>query len=147
MRVAQLVHELLPQCRAALFEQLGAGPQRGARGPVATSPAAEPCEDRYDRDRGLGHAGARPLPASRVLAGEQSRPDESLQSVGEDVRGDPLDRVGLQLSEVAEVSEDDVAEDEQAPAIANTSMAALIGHSDLGPFASLIVLAIYNHLT
>jgi hypothetical protein len=39
--VAKLVHELLPERGAALFEQLGASVQRGARGPLAKSPAAE----------------------------------------------------------------------------------------------------------
>jgi len=36
-------------------------------------------------DRGFGQAVARPLAGSRVLTGEQSRLDESLESVGEDI--------------------------------------------------------------
>ena len=54
MRVAQFVHELLPERGAALFEQLGANAQRGARGPVAKSPAAELREHGYELDRGFG---------------------------------------------------------------------------------------------
>jgi hypothetical protein len=116
--VAKFVHELFPERWAALFEQLGANAQCGTRGPVAKSPAAEVREHGYELNRGFGQAVARPLAGSRVLTSEQSRLDESLESVGENIGGDTLDRVGLQLSEVAAVSEDDVAEDEQAPAIA-----------------------------
>ena len=82
MRVAKLAHELLPERGAALLEQLGASVQRGARGPVAKPPAAELCEHGYELDRGFGQAVARTLPGSSVLAGEQSRLDESLESVG-----------------------------------------------------------------
>ena len=85
MRVAKLVHELLPERGAALFEQLGANAQRVARGPVAKSPAAELGEHGYELDRGFGQAVARPLAGSRVLAGEQSQLDESLESVGENI--------------------------------------------------------------
>jgi hypothetical protein len=46
VRAAKLVHELLPERGAALFEQLGANAQRAARGPVAKSPAAELREHR-----------------------------------------------------------------------------------------------------
>ena len=90
MRVAKLLHELLPEHGAALFEQFGANAQRAARGPVAKSPAAELREHGYELDRGFGQAVPRPLAGSRVLTGEQSRLDESLESVGENIRGDPL---------------------------------------------------------
>jgi hypothetical protein len=70
---------------AALLEQLGANAQRAARGPVAKSPAAERREHGYELDRGFGQAVAHPLAGSRVLTGEQSRLDESLESVGENV--------------------------------------------------------------
>ena len=83
MRAAKLVHELLPERGAALFEQLGANAQRAARGPVAKSPAAELRE--HELDRGLDQAVARPLAGSRVLTGEQSQLDESPQSVGENI--------------------------------------------------------------
>ena len=56
MRAAKLVHELLPERGATLFEQLGASVQRGARGPVAKSPAAELREHGYELDRGFGQA-------------------------------------------------------------------------------------------
>ncbi len=82
MRAAKLVHELLPERGAALFEHLGANAQRAARGPVAKSPAAELREHGYELNRGFGQAVARPLAGSRVLTGEQSQLDESLESVG-----------------------------------------------------------------
>ena len=90
MRVAQFVHELLPERGAALFEQLGANAQRAARRPVAKFPAAELREHGYELDRGFGQAVVGPLAGSRVLTGEQSQLDESLESVGENIRGDPL---------------------------------------------------------
>jgi hypothetical protein len=68
-----------------LFEQLGADAQRAAPGPVAKSPAAELREHGYELDRGFGQAVARPLAGSRVLAGEQSQLDESLESADEDI--------------------------------------------------------------
>jgi hypothetical protein len=46
------VRRHLPERGAALFEQLGANAQRGARGPVAKPPAAEVGEHRYELDRG-----------------------------------------------------------------------------------------------
>ena len=52
MRAAKLVHELLPERGAALFEQLGANAQRAGRGPVTKSPAAELREHGYELDRG-----------------------------------------------------------------------------------------------
>ncbi len=85
MGAAKLVHEILPECGPALFEQLGANAQRAAGGPMAKSPAAELREHGYELDRGLGQAVARPLACSRVLTGEQSQPDESLESVGENI--------------------------------------------------------------
>ena len=85
MRAAKLVHELLPERGTALFEQLGAHAQRAARRPVAKSPAAELRKHGYELDSGFGQAVARPLAGSRVLTGEQSQPDESLESVGENI--------------------------------------------------------------
>src|SRR5260370_23253947 len=64
MRMPQLVHELLPERGAALFEQLGANAQRAARRPVAKSAAAELREHGYELDRGFGQAVARPLAGS-----------------------------------------------------------------------------------
>ena len=63
MLAAKLVHELLPERGAALFEQLGG----------------------YELDRGFGQAVARPLASSRILTGEQAQLDESLESVGENI--------------------------------------------------------------
>jgi hypothetical protein len=74
-----------------LFEQLGASVQCAARRPVAKAPAAELREHGHELDRGFGQAVAGPLAGSRVFAGEQSRRDESLESVRENIRGDPLD--------------------------------------------------------
>ena len=68
-----------------MFEQLGANAQRGARGPVTKPPAAELREHGYQLDRGFGQAVKRSLAGSRVLTGEQSRLDESRESVGEDI--------------------------------------------------------------
>jgi hypothetical protein len=73
-----------------LFEQLGADAQRVARGAVAEPPAAELREHGDELDRGFGQAVTRPLAGSRVLPREQPRRDESLEPIGEDVRGDPL---------------------------------------------------------
>ena len=73
MRAAKLVHELLPEHGAALFEQLGANAQRAARGPVAKSPAAELREHGYELDRGFGQAVARPLAGSACPTSEQSQ--------------------------------------------------------------------------
>jgi hypothetical protein len=89
VRAAKLVHELLPERGAALFEQLGANAQRAARGPVTKSPAAELREHGYELDRGFGQAVARPLAGSRVLTGEQSQLKESLEPVGENIEAIP----------------------------------------------------------
>ena len=85
MRAAKLVHKLLPERGAALFEQLGANAQRGGRGPVSKSPAAELREHGYELDRGFGQAVARALAGSRVLTGEQSQPGESRELAGETI--------------------------------------------------------------
>ena len=52
---------------------------------MAKSPAAELREHGYELDRGFGQAVARPLAGSRVLTGEQSQLDESLESAGENI--------------------------------------------------------------
>jgi len=54
VRAAKLVHELLPERGAALFEQLGANARRAAGGSVAKSAAAELREHGYELDRGFG---------------------------------------------------------------------------------------------
>lgn len=86
MRVAQFVHELLPERGSALFEQLGANAQLAAGGWWAGGevPAAKLREHDYELDRGFGQAVARPLAGSRVFPGEQSHRDESLEPVGAD---------------------------------------------------------------
>ena len=70
VRVAKLGHDLLPERGAALFQQLGARAQRGARGPVTISPATELREHGYELDRGFGQAVACPLAEARVLSGK-----------------------------------------------------------------------------
>lgn len=90
MLAAELVHELRPERGAEFFEQLGANALRGACWPVAESPAAELLEHGDELDRGFGQAVPRPLAGTRVLSGEQPQSDEFLESVREDIRGDPL---------------------------------------------------------
>jgi hypothetical protein len=82
---AKLVHELLPERGAALFEQLGANAQRAARGPVRNPQLPSCANTGTSWDRGFGQAVARPLAGSRILTGEQARLDESLESVGENI--------------------------------------------------------------
>ena len=74
MLAAKLVHELLPERGAALFEQLGANAQRAARGPVR-NPQLPSC----------ANTGTSWIAGSGTL-----QPDESLESVGENIRGDSL---------------------------------------------------------
>lgn len=78
-------------------------------------------------DAGLGEAVASPLPPSSRAASEQTGLDKPHETVGEDVRGNALDRCSEQRSEVATIDEDDVAQYEQRPAVSWTSTAALIG--------------------
>jgi len=51
------------------------------------------------------------LPGSYLSTGKQAAVDEVLQAAGEDVGCDTLLGVGQQFTEVASVSEDDVAQD------------------------------------
>ena len=101
-----MTHQVLP------------GPQlRRARAPVE-APAAERVDDRQGLDAGLGEAVPDPLSSRRIVADEDACGDESLQPVGEDVRGDPLEGPGEQLTEVAAVPEDDVTQHEHRPVVA-----------------------------
>jgi hypothetical protein len=81
VRAAKLVHKLLPERGAALFEQLGANAQRGSWA-GGEAPAAR---TRVRVGSRVRSGCARPLAGSRVLTAEQSQLEESLESVGENI--------------------------------------------------------------
>jgi len=88
-----------------------------ARAPGPT-PVGEGVQDRDGLDAGLGEAVPSAGAARGRSAGEDACLDEPHESVGEDVRRDALGGPGEQSAEEAAVLEDDVAQDEQRPAIA-----------------------------
>jgi hypothetical protein len=45
--------------------------------------------------------------------------DEPLQTIGQNIRGNPFWRLGKELAKIPPVHEHDVADDEQTPLIAN----------------------------
>jgi glyoxylase-like metal-dependent hydrolase (beta-lactamase superfamily II) len=112
VRAAKLVHELLPQRGAALFEQLGANAQRAARGPVAKSQAAELREHtaRYYRlDKRLQTTSGRSPMLRQVAEGVLIHESEFIQSNAVVVQGragvlliDP----GIKGSEMAALADD-----------------------------------------
>ena len=81
------------------------------------APVAQGEDDRHGLDPGFRQAEASALPPAGGAPGEDPGVEEPLEAVGEDVRRDALDRAGEQRAEVAAVAEDDVAQDEQRPAI------------------------------
>ena len=153
MADAELVHELLDERRTLIAHELLPAPELGAAGAPVEAPVAEGVDDRKRLDAGFGEAVASALPAGGGAAGEDPRIDEPHEAVGEDVRGDALDRPGEQRPEVAAVAEDDVAQHEQRPAISEH----LDGGVDRAPgpwfhdssltgiFALTIVVAERNH--
>ena len=44
--------------------------------------------------------------------------DQSLKTVGQDIRRNPFDGIGQELAKMSSVHEDDVANDEQTPLVA-----------------------------
>src|ERR1700754_1674532 len=113
----KLVHELLDERRTLVaHEPLPAPELVAARAPVE-APVAEGVNDRKSLDTGFSQAVASALPPHGGAAGEDPCLDEPHEAVGEDVRGDALDRPGEQRPKVAAVAEDDVAKHEQRPAI------------------------------
>ena len=89
----------------------------GAIAPVE-APVAEREDDRQCLDAGLGEAVASPRAARRVFAAQDAGSDELLEPVGQDVGRDAFDRTGVELAEVAAVTEDHVAQYEQRPVVA-----------------------------
>jgi predicted NBD/HSP70 family sugar kinase len=117
MTDAELVHELVDKRRAFITHELLPAPEPGAAGAPVEAPVAEGVDDRERLDASFGQAVAGALPARRGAAGEDSRLDEPHEAVGQDVRGDALDRPGEQHPEVAAVAKDDVAQHEHRPAV------------------------------
>jgi hypothetical protein len=86
---------------------------------VPAAPRPHLGEQRHELDGSLGQAVDRFLPVGRVVALRQHPGlDQPLQAVGQDVGGDALLRLVEQLAIVAPVAEHEVADDDQAPAIA-----------------------------
>ena len=120
MQRAQLLHELVPQRRPALLQQLGAdrqllaspagggGPRRpsGRAAARAGSPFRSGC--RSPSACGWDRRALRSRPASTSRFSRSARMLEAMPS---------SDRV-QQLAEMAAVAEHDVADDDQAPAVA-----------------------------
>ena len=83
------------------------------------SPCCHVREKRYKLDGRLRQAVEAPLPVTRVIPPtEQPRGRESLQPVGKDVRSDTLLAVLQQFAIAAPIPEHHIADDDEAPAIA-----------------------------
>jgi hypothetical protein len=86
---------------------------------VPPPPGAHLGQKRHELDRRFGEAVDRLLTVTRVVApGQEAGLDETLQPVRQDVRGDPLFRAPEHFPEAPTIAEHDVADDDQAPAIA-----------------------------
>src|SRR6202041_186847 len=97
---------------SAGVELLSAGAQNGIRRTVLQTPGSQVCEYRDELDCALGQAVCGPSSAAGVVAGEQSALDQAPQPVGEDVGGNALLGLGLQLTEVASIAEHHITQDQ-----------------------------------
>ena len=117
--MAQFAHECVPQPRAALLQQFGANGQLLTRMGVATAPGAHVREQGHELDSRFSEAVDSLLLVLRITASrQQTGGRQTLQPVCEDVRGDALLALRKQLPIVTPVSEHDVTDDNQAPAVA-----------------------------
>src|SRR4051812_509663 len=113
----ELIHELLDERRPLVPHELLSAPELDAAGTPGEAPVPEGIDDGKRLDTGFREAVASALPPRRGAAGQDPRIDEPHEAVGEDVRSDAFGRPGEQCPEVATVGEDDVAQDEQRPAV------------------------------
>jgi hypothetical protein len=148
MKMPQLVHELGPELGAAFLEELCAHRQFVRSGRVAPSPGAHLCQERHELDGFLGQADDLLLLMRRIWAGgEEAGLGQLLQPVGQDVGRDAFDRVVEQVAVMPPVAEHDVADDDEAPAIAQhlerqvdrASGAGRLVHGE-GPSAKLVAI-------
>jgi hypothetical protein len=89
---AKLVHELLDERRTLIAHELLPAPELGAAGAPVEAPVAEGVDDRKSLDTSFREAVASALPPGCDAAGEDPCVDEPHEAVGEDIRGDALDR-------------------------------------------------------
>ena len=119
VHVPELRHESLPHFRTALLQELRPDRKFIRHLRVPPPPGAHLRQQRHELDRRLGQAVDALLPVRGVVASrQQSRFDEALQPVGEDVGRDPLLRMREQLAKMPARAEHDVADHDQAPAVA-----------------------------
>ncbi|MCY1223151.1 hypothetical protein D9M72_352630 [compost metagenome] len=118
MIVSQLVHEAVPEFRTAVFHLLGANTELFADRQIAPPPGAELGHDRHQRDRHLRETVDRLLLVRGVVRlGQHALLDQHLQPIRQDVGRDSL--LGTQqFPEVPFTAEDHVANDQQAPFVA-----------------------------
>src|SRR5688572_26907872 len=122
MKVPQLLHELGPYLRAAVFKHLGAYREVRRGECVAQSPAAHDGHQGDKLDRLLRQAVNYSLLVPRIgTARENPIGGQALQAVRENIGCDPLDAFGEQRPKrAAAAAEHYVAKDNQAPAVAES---------------------------
>ena len=113
---------------SGFLQQLGADRQLLADRQVPAAPAADHGHDRHELDGLLGQA-VDGLLLVRGIVGACDHPlgFQLLHPVGEDVGGDALLRLAQQLAEMPAVAEHHVADNDQAPAIAEDFEAQIDG--------------------
>jgi hypothetical protein len=116
MEEARLLHESLPERRAAIGEQFGADRHVLAHRQEAPAPIARRGDDGHQRNPDLGQAVDALLLVGGAVAA-RDLPDQALQPVGEDVRGYALVRFRQELARMPAVTEHHVAQDDRAPAV------------------------------
>src|SRR5580698_7777305 len=118
MCFAKFSHKFCPQLWSSLFQDLSQAPQPGVRQILV------PPYNHLHQKRKQSDAFFRKTVNDFLLMAGVIRLDDNpllhkpLQAVGQNIRGNPLYRLGQELAKMPSVHENDVADDEQTPSIA-----------------------------
>jgi len=118
MGFPKFIHKFCPQFSPTFFQGPSPAVQRSG-GQILVSPGSHFQQEGNQCDAFLGKAVNRFLLMRRVVRlGNDPLLDQPAQPVGQDIRRDAFHRLGEEFAEMPPIHENDVADDEQSPLIA-----------------------------
>src|SRR5579871_2483928 len=118
MRFAKFGHKFCPQLRSSILQHPSESPQPGARKALVP-----PCNHLHQKREQLDASFGQTVNGFLFMAGvlrldDDPLLDEPLKTIGENIRRNPLLRLGQELAKMPAVQENDVADNEQTPLVA-----------------------------
>jgi hypothetical protein len=118
MCLAKFRHEFRPHLRSSFFQHFGQAPQ-----PRSRHVLLPPCGHFHQEGEQVNAFFRKTVYGFLFVPGimrleDDSLFDELLQTIGQNIRRNPLHRVGQELAKMPSVHKNDVADNEQTPLIA-----------------------------